>query len=425
MEVTTLIGTKWEIKDNPSLRPYTSGAGTGFYFLSNGTIFAFFDLVMGSTSQLSKIKYTTPGTDAEVIEVYANGVWANENYKTVEFIYSDYNYSPSSLISWLEANATLLTHQGIDISYDGSSIAHSDDPVTLVLETTDTYATDDITISYANADLKNFIEQRWIMSSFYNSDIKTIGAAAFAYCSRLTNVGFPNVINIGSSAFYTCSSLTSISFPNCLLVYQYAFAYCESLTEANFPSCISVATRAFTSCKKMSSVSFPLCSRIMSYAFTYLSSLSSAYFPACKSTDTGAFTNNINLESISLPSVAFCGSQVFAYCSKLSDIGNIGYQSIGSSMFYSCIALSIASFYRCSIIYSGAFGRCYNLLSLYLTGSSITALSNSNAFSSTPIAGYTTSTGGVYGSIFVPSSLYNSYIAATNWRYFSSRFVSI
>ena len=48
-----------------------------------------------------------------------------------------------------------------------------------------------------------------------------------------------------------------------------------------------------------------------------------------------------------------------------------------------------------------------------------------STFTSTPIAGYTTSTGGVYGSIFVPASLYDRYISATNWVTYSSRFVSV
>jgi hypothetical protein len=46
---------------------------------------------------------------------------------------------------------------------------------------------------------------------------------------------------------------------------------------------------------------------------------------------------------------------------------------------------------------------------------------NSNAFSSTPIGGY----GLGAGSIYVPTSLLTSYQTATNWTYFSSRFVGI
>jgi hypothetical protein len=58
-------------------------------------------------------------------------------------------------------------------------------------------------------------------------------------------------------------------------------------------------------------------------------------------------------------------------------------------------------------------------------GSSIPSLAYTNAFYSTPIAGYTASTGGVYGSIYVPASMLESYKTANNWSYFSDRFVGV
>ena len=58
-------------------------------------------------------------------------------------------------------------------------------------------------------------------------------------------------------------------------------------------------------------------------------------------------------------------------------------------------------------------------------GSSLCSLLNTNAFNATPISTYTASTGGVYGSIYVPESLYDSYIVSTNWITYSSRFVGV
>jgi hypothetical protein len=57
-------------------------------------------------------------------------------------------------------------------------------------------------------------------------------------------------------------------------------------------------------------------------------------------------------------------------------------------------------------------------------GSSVCKLSHSNAFTSTPIGGYSASAG-TYGSIYVPASLLTAYKTATNWTYFSSRFVGV
>lgn len=98
--------------------------------------------------------------------------------------------------------------------------------------------------------------------------------------------------------------------------------------------------------------------------------------------------------------------------------------NIGSYAFAYCSSLTTASFPACTSISAYAFSKCYNLKSLYLTGSSLCNLSNSNAFSSTPIGGYSASAG-TYGSIYVPASLLTSYQTATNWTYFSSRFVGI
>jgi hypothetical protein len=70
------------------------------------------------------------------------------------------------------------------------------------------------------------------------------------------------------------------------------------------------------------------------------------------------------------------------------------------------------------------FKNCIYLKSLYLMGSSLCQLYSSNAFASTPIGGYSTYTS-TYGSIYVPASLLTSYQTATNWTYFSSRFVGI
>ena len=93
--------------------------------------------------------------------------------------------------------------------------------------------------------------------------------------------------------------------------------------------------------------------------------------------------------------------------------------------FYNCSSLSIASFPECNYIGSSTFSNCWNLLSLYLLSTSVATLINSAVFTSTPVAGYTTYTNGVYGSIYVPMSLLDQYKAATNWSFFSSRFVGV
>lgn len=274
-------------------------------------------------------------------------------------------------------------------------------------------------------NLKSFIEQHGTMTSFSNSEVSTIGTGAFAYCSSLTTVNFPSCTSIGLSAFAYCSNLTTVSFPSCTRIGANAFYSCSSLTTVSFPSCTSIGGYAFYYCSKLTTVSFPSCTSISNYAFAYCTSLTTVSFPSCTSIGSYAYTNCSRLTTVSFSSCTSIGANAFMYCSSLTATSFPLCTSIGNSAFAYCYSLTTVSFPSCTSIGANAFNRCYNLLSLYLTGSSVANLSNSNAFTSAPIAGYTTSTGGVYGSIFVPSSLYSTYIASTNWVYFSSRFVSV
>ena len=146
------------------------------------------------------------------------------------------------------------------------------------------------------------------VSIYTNNRVTTIGANAFARCTSLTSVSFPEVTDIGISAFYSCASLTSVSFPKVTHINPSAFYSCTSLTSVSFPKAKEIGLSAFRTCKLLTSI--------------------------------------------------------------------------------------------------------------YLNASRVCTLQNSNAFSGTGIWSHT-------GSIFVPSSLVASYKAATNWVYFSSRFVGV
>ena len=187
--------------------------------------------------------------------------------------------------------------------------------------------------------------------------------------------------SVGHYAFTHCQNLTSVNFTNCVSIDSFAFNICKSLETALFPKCEFIGRAAFTSCETLSTISFPECTMVSSNAFMSCYSLSYVNLPKCEMIKYAAFTRCYSLNTVSLP--------------------------------------------NCTKIESSVFNRCYNLLSLYLLGSSVCTLVNANAFGSTPIAGYTTSTGGIRGSIFVLSSLYNAYISATNWATYSARFVSV
>ena len=240
------------------------------------------------------------------------------------------------------------------------------------------------------------------ISNCTNSRVSSIGSGAFENCYRLISVNFPKCTTIDYRAFFGCSSLITASFPVCTTIGYNAFAWCYSLTTLSFPACTFIDTNAFCSCRSLTSVNFPVCTTINETAFAYCSKLTTASFPVCTTIGSSAFSKCYNLTSVSFPACTIISNNAFAYCSKLTTI----------------------SFPMCTTIGSSAFSKCYNLKSLYLTNSIVCTLSHSNAFTSTPIGGYSAYVG-TYGSIYVPASLLTSYQTATNWTYFSSRFVGI
>ena len=210
-----------------------------------------------------------------------------------------------------------------------------------------------------------------------NSDAEIIGDYVFQGCSSLTTVSFPACTSIGNYAFQGCSSLTTVSFPACTSIGDYAFLGCSSLTTVSFPACTSIGNYVFQGCSSLTTVSFPACTSIGYYAFQGCSSLTTVSFPART--------------------------------------------SIGDYAFLGCSSLTTVSFPACTRIGYSAFYQCYRLVSLYITASSVCYLVASSAFKSTPIAGFTSYTGGAYGSIFVPASLVDAYKSAARWSYFADR----
>ena len=231
-----------------------------------------------------------------------------------------------------------------------------------------------------NTEIEDAMISGNISGAYMNDRITILRFGAFASCSKLTVVNFPECTSIGSSAFGSCYSLTTVSSPKCTQIGSYAFANCSNLTTASFPKCTSIGSGAFRMCSNLTTVSFPACTSIGSYTFANDKSLTTASFPVCTTMGGCAFQNCYRITTVSFPAAI----------------------SIGSSAFQSCWTLS----------------------SLTLGASTVCKLSNSNAFSSTPYVGYSNNFSGT-PYIYVPSSLIASYQSATNWTYFSSYFSAI
>lgn len=155
------------------------------------------------------------------------------------------------------------------------------------------------------------------------------------------------------------------------------------------------------------------------YKCTKLVSISCA---KVKETGEEPFGDCISLTTIDFPALTNLGKRAFYSCKKLTTVNIPQAQNIGEYAFLYCRSLKSLNLPQVTTINRYAFEGCYNLTSLTLGGSTVCSLSQSNAFSSTPIGGYSASAG-TYGSIFVPASLLSDYQTAPNWSYFSNRIV--
>ena len=221
-------------------------------------------------------------------------------------------------------------------------------------------------------------------TSVYNSEASEVAPYAFYMRSALASVNLPNVSKIGSSAFASCSYLTDVSMANLQSIANAAFASCYRLKAISFPSCSYISGNAFSNCSALSVVSLPALQKLSGgNTFASCSSLTALNFPALELIDGNyTFSNCQNLSVIS-----------FMALSKLS----------GGSMFASCRGLESVYLYSTSVV-SATVGM-------------------SHIFSYTPIM--VSSYLGHFGSVYVPSSLVDSYKSAQFWSAISSRFAPI
>ena len=277
-----------------------------------------------------------------------------------------------------------------------------------------------------NADIEDGLITR-TLSTYENSRVTRIGNYVFQSYIALTSINFPSVTTIESGAFANCSALTSINFPSVITIEPYAFSRCSALTSVKFPQATTIGFSAFNNCRALTSVEFPKAITINANVFLECSALTSVSFPQVTSIGNYAFQGCSALTSVEFPKATTIGDSAFANCSNLTSVSFPQVTTIRSRTFYGCKALTFIGLggeqSQSGQLYPYCFQSCYNLVSLTLSGSYIYSLSNSNAFTTTPIAGYSASAG-QYGSIYVPAELYSQYISATNWAYFSSRIVS-
>lgn len=271
--------------------------------------------------------------------------------------------------------------------------------------------------------------------------LERVASYAFAQCGYLSFVSLPNISSITSELFYGCFRLESVYCPNVSSIDTRAFQNCSALTEASYPNVKQIGLGAFTGCSSLQTAYFPEAATALNGGqFQGCTNLVSVHLPKWNGATNGMFSACNNLPSIDMPAVKNLGQYAFGYCSKLSIASFSSLLSIGSSAFYGCWSLASLcipnvksvyqrAFYSCSKLKTLVFGADYasfsasafmycSLTSLYLSGTSVYTLANSNAFTYTPISQDASA------RIYVPSALYSSYLTATNWTRFSSKMLS-
>lgn len=228
---------------------------------------------------------------------------------------------------------------------------------------------------------------------------------------------------------YAQGTISKINTGNATTVVQSAFAYYPSsvLFDLNMPNVTSLEKYAFTS-TGVKTISAPMLTVIGSYAFSHCTSLETVDLPNVTILSQSAFASCTNLSHVNLPNVVNAGGGpaaggAFTSCESLKTASMPKIDAARTNLFASCPSFESFVLQIGSYIATGAF---YNtaLMSLYLLSTSIVTLSNTatRCFGSSPIM---IPIGETYGSIFVPASLYSSYLTRANWSDISARIVSM
>ena len=219
-----------------------------------------------------------------------------------------------------------------------------------------------------------------------------VSSFAFDDCDSLVSIGLPLCEYVGDAAFIGCSVLSSISLPNCSFVGDRAFAYCHSLSSIVLPNCSYIGASAFYWCdKSLTSIDLPLCSYVGSNAFEVCSSLTSIYLPLCSYVGDYAFYLCKLLTSIDMPLCSYVGSSAFQGCKSLSTVNLPKVTYFGSKAFLST-----------------------HIETLYM-----------DQITSVPSGGDPFISKSYLKSIFIPSSLLDSFVSHPIWDYYSSYFVCV
>ena len=287
----------------------------------------------------------------------------------------------------------------------------------------------------------------------YSASSSSIGDYAFYACGMTSiSISSSHVSSIGEYAFSGCSQLTSITLPSGVTtIPEGAFSNCEELSSVTLSSDTqTIEYCAFDSCTSLSSITLPstMLTTIGSYAFTY-SGLTSITIPACvteigsnpfygcdKFASFSVNSSNTNYYSEDNCLIKKSTKAVVSGCKNSTIPSDI--KIIEGNAFFSCAGLTNISIPNSvTSIGSSAFAYCSNLTSITLSNA-LTSIGqyafsncskileyNFSSYSSVPSLG-SNAFQNINSSckIRVPASLYNEWIAKTNWSTYANYIVT-
>ena len=258
----------------------------------------------------------------------------------------------------------------------------------------------------------------------YENSVKTIGMAAFEYCSSLADIILPEgvttiarsafwgcsslsridlpegVTTIGHSAFYGCEKLSSVKLPNSLTTIEgFAFSGCNGLTITIPDNVESMSMLTFSDCtglditipgRFLTKIENPIGSNckdvrvtiaegttvIEEYAFQKLPGIVSVTIPeSVTSIGHAAFWQCSGLTDIVIPSsVTEIGDDAFSKCTNLTNVTlPDGLTFIGEGVFVKCSALkSIVLPEGMTLIKKWTFKFCSSLVDVTIPGTMTT-----------------------------------------------------
>ena len=231
---------------------------------------------------------------------------------------------------------------------------------------------------------------------------------------RCTNARISSSITeIPYACFQNCQYLQTITLPNTIGSLSYTFDECTSLKALVIPSGVTEISTVVYNCTCLTAVVLPSTLETITYEAFYNTAIQSITLPAGVYYDVG---DHGLFESTPLISITFPGSMegldygyrgLLEWCTslKFAIIGE-GITYIGDDTFKDCANLThVVAPSTLTEISSGAFWNCHSVMEYDFTACEEVPWTSSTAF---------------YGinpncKIKVPASLYEDWIAETNW----------